>query len=826
MLPASRLRRLGENPFGSLLALVLLLCLMVFTTQTYGNDPRGTLVVSVLEYGTDRGLPAFLVMQGPESLARQMSSLGVETVRLLPGTYAITVSLSGFGTQKDNRMVKTGVTGEIRFRLSRTLVQNPPPPTPAPALGSVNGRVTDAQTRLGIAGATVSIGSIWSGSTDASGSYQSSQLAPGAYPVVVSGNGYQSLHQSVNINPGQAASANFALEPSISSGQGCLWSDPKTWGGNIPGASTNVIIPTPTCNTVTLDSDGNARSITVNAAGTLRASTTRDSSLTLWAGNFIVDGTADWRTLRKAIVRWTGIDESRFVGGSTHMPLDTDPGLWVQHSGRLLIEGRPKLAWTRLEGTAARGSNHIVLAEDPAGWEIGDELAIAPTLPPTVAEHYDAYDYPKVAAIAGRDVTLDRSLNFDHPAVGVHPNKTMTAEVLNLSRNIVFTGEPGKRAHIMFNMTQAPQTLKYFVVRHMGPQRRPDDKGNVAVVLGRYGIHFHLMGDASRGTLVEGAVLRDIGNRAFVPHGSNGTTAKYVIVHDGYETGFWWDESSLQQQPNASHDTLWDHCVASRITFVQPFRGFRNAGFELPGGLRNALVDSVGIGVQGSEDAAAVRWLEGQSSFDKTRPDLVGWGVWGVRGFVAHNNRVDGWFIWQNTGNVHEVGFGSVIYYNGGVGIEHGAYLNAYAYRDIILYGNRIAGVRLRAVSHPKTSSPLTFDRMYIDQAGMSEFAVINAHHVGVTVVPTLFSNSTFRGYRTAALGVLTALRGSHDWIDLVNNTYSGVEVWVADDAHAEVQVRLQLPDRRAFVLRRRDQAGEYFAPTWNARVTPIVSFR
>jgi hypothetical protein len=239
------------------------------------------------------------------------------------------------------------------------------------------------------------------------------------------------------------------------------------------------------------------------------------------SGNVVVRGILRMRPANTSVIhtlRFINIDESKFVGGHTESTLDSDVGLWIIENGLWDAEGAAKTAWTRVAGGLSKGATTITLSTTPTNWRVGDELVIAPTLPPTVSNHFDAYDYPTITAISGSTVTLNGPLAFDHPAVTVALGKTMTAEVLNLTRNVRVEGQPGKRAHIIWNMAIRPPVIKYLAARFMGPQRPPDSNGNVRGVLGRYGFHVHLMGEASRGGLFEGVVGRDMGNWMFVPH--------------------------------------------------------------------------------------------------------------------------------------------------------------------------------------------------------------------------------------------------------------------------------------------------------------------
>ena len=90
----------------------------------------------------------------------------------------------------------------------------------------------------------------------------------------------------------------------------------------------------------------------------------------------------------------------------------------------------------------------------------------------------------------------------------------------------------------------------------------------------------------------------------------------------------------------------------------------------------------------------------------------------GVQRNVAHNNRRNGIFVWQNTPIRHRIS-DFTVYHNGGAGIEHGAYGNAYVYERLALFGNREAGIHLHAVSKEQAGG-LRFRCGEIDGAGIS----------------------------------------------------------------------------------------------------------
>ncbi len=85
--------------------------------------------------------------------------------------------------------------------------------------GTVTGRVTNASTGIGVAGATVQYlgGSM---TTDPDGSYQFSTVAAGQHTFSVAAAGYASMSKSVSVSPGQTSTLAFALvEPGAITGR-------------------------------------------------------------------------------------------------------------------------------------------------------------------------------------------------------------------------------------------------------------------------------------------------------------------------------------------------------------------------------------------------------------------------------------------------------------------------------------------------------------------------------------------------------------------------------------------------------------------------------
>ena len=257
---------------------------------------------------------------------------------------------------------------------------------------------------------------------------------------------------------------------------------------------------------------------------------------------------------------------------------------------------------------------------------------------------------------------------------------------MNLNRNVRIEGQgdggvsptTNHRAHVFIH-SMYPQSIRFAEIRYVGP-RKPFE-GYTSSILGRYGLHFHMNYNDSRGTLIEGVVVRDAGAHAFVPHASHGITIKDTISYNTFDDAYWWDFPPCAspcggEDSNDSSDILIDHAVAAQVRTDPTFRGYRLSGFVLGKGISLTMQNSLAVGVQGTTDAAGFGWPEPAH------------GVWDFdTGNVAHNNAIDGIFGWQND-ELHHIIANFVGYNNGTAGIVHGAYVNVYQYDDMFLFGN------------------------------------------------------------------------------------------------------------------------------------------
>jgi len=189
------------------------------------------------------------------------------------------------------------------------------------------------------------------------------------------------------------------------------------------------------------------------------------------------------------------------------VPINTarDPFQWgnaLLNFGRQTRVGAQKAAWLPVDAALAAGDKGLTLAADPIGWRVGDELVVTDTvqrLPSPAKPRREGT--VRITAIAGREVTLSKPLDFAHPAISDPDGAViLMPRVANLTRNITVaselpTGTPGHTANIGQDATW---DVRYNAFVGLGRTRAvPLDSANPATghigtnQIGRYADHHH-----------------------------------------------------------------------------------------------------------------------------------------------------------------------------------------------------------------------------------------------------------------------------------------------------------------------------------------------
>jgi hypothetical protein len=323
------------------------------------------------------------------------------------------------------------------------------------------------------------------------------------------------------------------------------WSDAATWqGGKTPPAGARVQVRPG--HTVVYDLDSDRAIRTIHVAGSLRFARDRNTRLDvglikIQAGEEASEDGFDCDMHPVKVD--PRLPRPALEVGSPDAPLDArykatirlvyfkghDPKSCpaiVCCGGRMDFHGAPmSRTWVKLAVTAKKGDRTVTLAEPVTGWRAGDRVIITDTqgIPSNKRKppHGLAFEAEErtVRSVDGNQVVLTAPLEKEHRgADGEH------VEVANLSRNVVVeSADPKKaRGHTMYHRHSAG-SISYAEFRHLGKEG----------VLGRYPLHYHLVGDTMRGSSVVGASIWDSANRWLVIHGTN-----YLVVRDcvGYQS--------------------------------------------------------------------------------------------------------------------------------------------------------------------------------------------------------------------------------------------------------------------------------------------------
>ncbi len=325
----------------------------------------------------------------------------------------------------------------------------------------------------------------------------------------------------------------------IRSVQSGAWSSPATWEGNVvPGHGVQVQVRPG--HTVTYDVQA-PESLVIRAlfiAGTVSFAT--DKSTQLNVGLIKIEATdstdeegfdcdmhleeADTKAPRASLLVGTPLQavaaKAKALIRLTYVPgmnKESCPAI-VCCGGRMDFHGAPlSRSWVKLGATATQGAKEVTLSEPVTGWNVGDQIIVIAT----------EADHDKERTTEPRTITAidGTTLRFDEPLTANHLGEgEFRGEVANLSRNVIVeSADPdGERGHTMYHRYSAG-SISYAEFRHLGK------KG----VLGRYSLHFHLVGSTMRGSSVIGASIWDSHNRWLTIHGTN-----HLVVRDcvGYKS--------------------------------------------------------------------------------------------------------------------------------------------------------------------------------------------------------------------------------------------------------------------------------------------------
>ncbi|MEM9997326.1 MAG: G8 domain-containing protein [Bacteroidota bacterium] len=313
-----------------------------------------------------------------------------------------------------------------------------------------------------------------------------------------------------------------------------LWSDPATWGGQVPRPGANVVIPAG--QHIVLDIETPALG-GVRVEGTLSFA---DKPVAMTADWILVSGPTarfeigaeDAPYRHKATITLTADDPTENVAGTGIMSMGTK-FLATMNGGSIAIHGhrRDAVSWTVLDAHVRPGDTEIVLAR-AVDWRPGDRIVVAPSgYSPFEAE------MRTVANVSGngKRVTLTEPLAYRHfGEVQTIEGRTidMRAEVGLLTRDILIQGDAasttrvddygyttGFGGHIML-MSGGTAKIEGVELYRMG---QTGGKG-------RYPIHWHLAGDRE-GDYARSNSIHHSFQRAAVVHNTQRVTIEDNVAY-------------------------------------------------------------------------------------------------------------------------------------------------------------------------------------------------------------------------------------------------------------------------------------------------------
>ncbi|TNV88229.1 hypothetical protein FGO68_gene13028 [Halteria grandinella] len=314
------------------------------------------------------------------------------------------------------------------------------------------------------------------------------------------------------------------------------WSDPTTWGGEFaPIEGDMVYIPKGLHLLVDVDTTPILSAVLVEGSLIFPPHPTNpdhlrtfDAHYVLIKGGYLEAGTEKYPYTSRLTI--------------TMHSQRTDPEIPIfgnkviaMYNGVLDLHGVTRYpTWTELDSTAMPNDTVITL-KTQVDWKVGEKIVIAPT-------GYEKEEAEEVTIIAidrtivnKPKITLDRQLLYKHFAKNITLGGgkdwiDMRAEVGLLTRNLKFQGDPETSAlneygaQIMVH-SDGKETLiariEYAELYNVGQEFQ----------LGRYPIHFHLIG-AVHASYIRGNAIHQSYNRACTIHGVHFLRLQWNVAYD------------------------------------------------------------------------------------------------------------------------------------------------------------------------------------------------------------------------------------------------------------------------------------------------------
>ena len=322
-----------------------------------------------------------------------------------------------------------------------------------------------------------------------------------------------------------------------------LWSDTRTWGGEVPPRAGELVVVPPGMNLVLDMPTPLLAGILIEGAlivNDIPGITIDAYYIFVYGGTFQI-GTEEVPFLNDITIT--------IHGNSTSPALPNYGNKFIAvRNGVLDIHGNPRNpSWSLLAETANINDNTITL-QDSVNWQIGEQVIIA-----TTSYVLEESEVMTIASTNGAEITFTAGLKYKHYAATETYGSSsidMRAEVGLLTRNIKICGSDDSLAtqygvHVMLfspGNESSVGRIENLEIFHAGQ----------AYNLGRYPLHFHLIGDVTQ-SYIRNNSIHDTFNRATTVHGVYYLTIEHNVAYNTMGHTYF-IEDGIEQQNTFYHN--------------------------------------------------------------------------------------------------------------------------------------------------------------------------------------------------------------------------------------------------------------------------------
>lgn len=311
-----------------------------------------------------------------------------------------------------------------------------------------------------------------------------------------------------------------------------LYSDPRTWNDNIPVEGESIEIPVGLHLLVDVDATEHINHITVQGSLIFAPNEdddqhqrSLDANIIIVYGGYFEAGTEEFPYTSKLTITMHG------KKNDPTLPIYGQKVIGVRY-GTLEMHGVPRTpTWTQMSASSSAGATQIQLKES-VDWQVGEYIVIASS----DFEGRNAEKRQITSVFNDGELTI---VGFETPLEHGHfgleetyGDKTidMRCEVGLLTRNLVYRGDPETSndnqfgAHIMLHSPGNESLIgkiEYCEFTDVGQ----------AFQLGRYPIHFHMIGTIHN-SYAKGNAIHQTYNRAITLHGIHYFTIQNNVAYD------------------------------------------------------------------------------------------------------------------------------------------------------------------------------------------------------------------------------------------------------------------------------------------------------